>query len=750
MNESTIDWKSLSPRDFERLCRDLFARLLGTVTEAFAAGADGGVDLRADRGRTIIQCKRYTGAKANLFRDLRTEAQKPAVRQAQRYLLAVTLPLTPLDKVKIRRCIPAIQNEADIFGADDLEGLLAQNRDLRALYPALWLGDAEYLQELIKQAVGHSIDYRSELEMEEIAESMQSFIEPPQADEALDILRRNKALIITGEPGIGKTTLARYLVWQLCMAEHYEPVYIDSHITEGLEKFSADRKQVFFFDDFLGSTMLNESIAANKGRNITAFIHKLHRSSHKLLILTTREYIFRQAGQLDEDFRPERAAFARYLLNMRPFDKGFKQKLITSLARKHHLDPRRTKRLFAERKHPRKKSEALSILTHPNFNPRVLDTALKQLSRATNKPPMGRMLLYALEHPYHLYENAFLTTLTQEQRDFLIVLGSMPENSNTERLLLALKSYHAKPLQQTEGSLRTLVGDFLTTRLMRDGSMQFNFVNPGVRDFIQSYYIHYPETGKRIINSAELPEQLFELLGAINKAAPAKHFLKEHLKEQVFRYLEGKIAAAKVSAAEIIIVSFMISASRYLDRNRKSEFYAKLLSNYLQNAGKTLYPLTPFAYSDFLSVIPAHTEQAINWRRVLESVLDDGFGEVSELEIILAVSRHHRNGVDTLPDVKKMGRDWCLRCINNIPNFTDAELQGHHALLYRYIGLLPQGYSGLQLQTLQDYFAAVIVNRKVARKTKTEFVFPPLPEVLVKSDCETITVKLPPGLIEKE
>lgn len=42
---------------------------------------------------------------------------------------------------------------------------------------------------------------------------------PPQTEETMNTLRESRALIITGEPGIGKTTPAQHLVCQLCMRE---------------------------------------------------------------------------------------------------------------------------------------------------------------------------------------------------------------------------------------------------------------------------------------------------------------------------------------------------------------------------------------------------------------------------------------------------------------------------------------------------------------------------------------------------
>jgi hypothetical protein len=45
------DFRSLSPHDFEGLCRDLLLKLLGVQLESFTTGRDSGIDFRYRRGR---------------------------------------------------------------------------------------------------------------------------------------------------------------------------------------------------------------------------------------------------------------------------------------------------------------------------------------------------------------------------------------------------------------------------------------------------------------------------------------------------------------------------------------------------------------------------------------------------------------------------------------------------------------------------------------------------------------------------
>lgn len=729
MNDGTFDWKSLSAKDFERICRDLFARELGTAVEAFATGADGGVDLRAEHGRTIIQCKRYTGSLSALLRSLKAEAQKPGVRRAKHYMLAVTLPLTPQAKTKIRAVLPALRHEEDIRGADDLEGMLAQHRELRALYPALWLGDADYLRCLIREAVGLSNDRRSKLEMEEIAEAMRSFVPPPQTEDAMRKLRESRALIITGKPGIGKTSLARHLIWQLCMGEGYELVYIDRDINDGLERFEEGKKQIFLYDDFLGSTLLREGMEAHKGRNVTAFIHKLRRHDDKLLILTSREYIFRQAGQLDEDFRPERAAFSRYLLTLRPYEVEFKKSLLTRLAQKHSIDPRRMLRLLNRHPYSRSVTRGDKVLYHPNFNPRLLDTALQRLHKLPTRSPLGILLLRALDHPFHLYETAFLRDLSEQQRAVLLVLGSLPDYPSPERFRQALKAFAPAQQEPEEAALRVLIGDFLTTHLLRDGRMMPDFVNPGVRDFIHEYYRRYPETAERLIDSAQLPEQLMELVQVFSRLTPARHHLKRRIAQQTFRYLERCKAEDSIRQAELYLLFLITFFCNHLWHERKGHFLTEIIAARLRHAEEDHTKLQPLIYSFVIDRIPKRDAKLIDWEKLFIPILNTGLNTARLMMALPTVLSHLTTEALSSPALRAAGQAWGKRYADQAQDFCPAELREEERQLRLYDPRDVQRNGILHFDRLCRYVGELLAAHRHAKRSGQFPDFPPLPDL---------------------
>ncbi|WP_206073554.1 hypothetical protein, partial [Maribacter sp. 4G9] len=125
-------------------------------------------------------------------------------------------------------------------------------------------------------------------------------------DEALSIIKANKYVIISGDPGIGKTTLAEMLVFHLLGKGIEEFIFLSDSISDGFKLFNTNKSQVFLFDDFLGRNFLKQSIATNEERQILRFINKIENSTNKVLLFTTREYILNQAKQrfdlFDYDF----------------------------------------------------------------------------------------------------------------------------------------------------------------------------------------------------------------------------------------------------------------------------------------------------------------------------------------------------------------------------------------------------------------------------------------------------------------
>ena len=248
------DFTILQPNEFENLTRDLLQQKEGVFIESFTIGRDGGVDLRfaspKGKEKVIVQAKRYKNY-AKLKSVLSGEAKKVALLKPERYILSTTVGLTPANKTEIQLLFkPYIKATEDILGRDDLNNLLGQYPAVEKQYYKLWLASTTVLESILNK----KIENWSALELEETRRDVSLYVMNDSFDRASRILRDNRYVIISGIPGIGKTTLARMLMYNILSNGYEEFVKINS-MDDAAQKLTQGKKQVFFYDDFLGAVI---------------------------------------------------------------------------------------------------------------------------------------------------------------------------------------------------------------------------------------------------------------------------------------------------------------------------------------------------------------------------------------------------------------------------------------------------------------------------------------------------------------
>jgi len=202
---------NLSPIDFEELCRDLAQAETGKRFSAFGPGPDGGIDGRHSKGENsvVLQCKHYAGSRfPDLKSSLKREAKKLTKLKPKRYLLFTSQSLTPTksDALAAILCKHLAAPE-DIWGREDIEASLKRHPDVEKAHIKLWLSSAAVLERILQSG----LEAFTQATKEEILEELRVYVSNPSFDEAAKKLEQQKILIISGPPGVGKTTLAKSL-----------------------------------------------------------------------------------------------------------------------------------------------------------------------------------------------------------------------------------------------------------------------------------------------------------------------------------------------------------------------------------------------------------------------------------------------------------------------------------------------------------------------------------------------------------
>ena len=477
------DFLILQYNEFEHLTRDLLQKKEKIFVESFTPGKDGGVDLRFAKVReenTIVQAKRvkdYTSLKRTLLK----EVSKVKTLNPERYIISTSVGLTPENKTEIQTLFnPYIQSTEDILGRDDLNNLLGQNPDVEKQYYKLWIGSTAVLEDILNKRINNW----SAIELETIRREVSTYVMNKSFNDALEILTKNRYVIISGIPGIGKTTLARMLVNYL-LSEGYEEFVKLAGIGDAAQKLQKGKKQVFFFDDFLGSTFFQND---EKGfdQKLVAFIEKVKYETDKIFILSTREYILAEAKQTYDVFSTKNLELAKCVLDLSNYTESIRAEILYNHLAMARLPLPYVRALIAKRSY-------LRIIQHHNFNPRIIEDFLKQKLYAKEKPDgFVKRFLDFFDRPYSVWEYAFskMTKLEQYAMYVRATMGSRPVylddwyEASYYYVNSQFGAEQANELDENwQNMLKDLLGTFISTERV-GGKQLVKYHNPSVYDFL--------------------------------------------------------------------------------------------------------------------------------------------------------------------------------------------------------------------------------------------------------------------------
>src|SRR5438067_9854067 len=126
---ANYDFRTLSPHDFELLCRDLLQKELGVPLESFTAGRDSGIDFRyrTNDVNLVVQVKHYADSGYDTLLRSLAQKERPKIDALKptRYILATSVGLTPQRKDELLETLsPWCLATSDIYGKDDVNNLI--------------------------------------------------------------------------------------------------------------------------------------------------------------------------------------------------------------------------------------------------------------------------------------------------------------------------------------------------------------------------------------------------------------------------------------------------------------------------------------------------------------------------------------------------------------------------------------------------------------------------------------------------
>lgn len=337
---ANYNYHRLSPTDFEKLAADLLGAELGVSFERFAEGRDGGVDFRhaLDDGKVIIgQAKRYQNTNT-LIRRVGTELAKLGRLKPVRYVLVTSCSLTLANKLTIAEKLTPWLKDADVWGAESLDDLLARYPEVLRRNFKLWLGDASQLSLVFNNALHQRTKAILDARIKPLVEN---FVPHKAVSDVSGALHSQGYCLITGDPGIGKTSLAGYIAMlELVEDPNTQVLWIsDRRIDAVLQGITAGQKTIVVLDDFLGATFLSAETSVAFAEDLNALLGAAQKNPHDLkVILTSRDYVLEQAcWQIDEQQSGVRALLNRAHIKLQGYSYRVRGEIFYNLLRSSQL-----------------------------------------------------------------------------------------------------------------------------------------------------------------------------------------------------------------------------------------------------------------------------------------------------------------------------------------------------------------------------------------------------------------------------
>lgn len=523
------DFSTLNSYDLEELVCDLLNANKPNDSpvyyRTFKDGKDKGIDILYSSPSYVHdhigQVKHFyrTGRKGLLSVLKNEELPKVKVLNPNKYILATSLDLSVGDVETIKEIFqPFITTLQDIYGKKDLNRLLETHNQVLTNHYKLWFSSTSMLAKVLNS----ELEFRSSDFVEtEFKRRLRIYVRTPLFDKARKFLKKNKFIIITGEPGVGKTTLAEMLAYEYIL-EDYKLTYIYDDIKDADKALTHDdKKQIIYFDDFLGSNAVEINRAKGNETSLRKVLKRIMNSSNKLMIFTTRSFLLHTAIAESENLSRFNIKAKESILALSEYTTEVKQQLL-----QNHIED---SGLRAEFKQYLSEPETQNIiLNHTSFTPRLAEfITTNDIVMNLTLEQYKQFVLSSLKDPRDVWEHAYAEQIKEDDRLLLNTLLSFGEHASKQELEIAfnqrlkdeaITNNKPKVMHAYSQCLKRLLGGFLIIK----NADEIHFINPSLIDFLLQHLRKDQDEVFRMADAVRFTKQLTTRLFSLSGSEKLK------------------------------------------------------------------------------------------------------------------------------------------------------------------------------------------------------------------------------------